>query len=141
MRARPHVWGPLLWTVLVALLAFALVRLPVDVAYVLSILSALGLVALSEDRVRDKARRIREALSILQIPVTKAATHHMAWDAREFERALAGERKLDEWRLEMLGPEFQRVLAVLTLRDLGFPAIVSTALKIEPAIAQMKESA
>ena len=60
---------------------------------------------------------------------------------RAFERALAGEQKLDDWRLMMIGDEFERLLAVLTIRDLDLPELVRMAIKIQPAIQQLKETA
>jgi hypothetical protein len=142
MRARPRrLTVTLLWTLLVVATTAALMHLPIGVSFLTLSLSLTGLVAVPEDERRAKAERIREALSILRIPITTAARQYMQMDPADLERGLTGERKLDAWRLEMLGPEFQRVLALLTLRDLGLPALARTAIKIEPMLQHMKESA
>lgn len=135
MKARPIVL-----TVSVVVLGVVLMRAPVWYADAVALLSALGLVSLSDDRRRAKANRIREALTLCGFTLTSAAqTANM--DIADFSRMLSGERKLDDWRLEMLGDEFQRVLAMLTLRDLDLPALAKTALKIHPVMQSLKEIA
>jgi hypothetical protein len=111
MRARPiTLTVALLWTLLVVATTAALMHVPIGVSCLTLSLSVTGLVALSDDQRRAKADRIREALSILRIPITTAARQYMQMDPADLERGLSGDRKLDAWRLEMLGPEFQRVL-------------------------------
>lgn len=134
MRTRPQIGG---WVipVIVGVVAFvALCYLPSQAALLAAMCAALGLVAVAEEDRLATANRVKEALSILQIPVSKAAEVYMDWDYREFKRALNCETKLDLWRLHMLGPEFRRVYAVLELRDLGAPSLFRRFLKIEPAI-------
>lgn len=141
MRARPTTWGPIT-TVTVAVGALVLLlQCPLWVRDALALLAALGLVSLAEEQRLATAKRWREALSAHQIPVTKAATEYMRWDVREFERALAGERKLDAWRLEMLPVEVRQTYALLTLRDLGVPEVFRTFLRVHPVLESMKERA
>jgi hypothetical protein len=49
--------------------------------------------------------------------------------------------KLDYWRLAMLGDEFMRTLAFLSVRDLDLPAYIKTAIKIETVVKVTKEIA
>lgn len=135
MKARPIVL-----TLSVIVVGVTLLRAPVWYADAVALLSALGLVSLSDDRRRAKANRIREALTLSGFTLSQAAqTCNM--DIADFSRMLSGERKLDGWRLEMLGDEFQRVLAMLTLRDLDLPELAKAALKIHPVVQSLKEIA
>lgn len=136
---------PTTLAVLVCVLAFALGAALArfwhgEYAIVLFTLS-LGAVQLRDDQYRARAHRIREALGIVGIPLTTAAREYMQMDPGDFVRALSGERKLDDWRLEMLGDEFMRVLALLELRDRGLPDLAQTALKITPSLLDIKRSA
>lgn len=129
------------WVVIVLGTFVVMVHLPVSISLIVALASTLGLVSLADEDRRATAQRVREALSILRIPIKTAAEQYMDTDMRSFERALAGEQKLDLWRLAMIGPEFRRVYALLELRDLGLPQLARTAIKIEPAVQSMKESA
>lgn len=103
-----------------------------------SVLLVLGLVALSDDQRRTAAQRIREALRLADIAITKAA-RWMALDPSDLERGLSGARKLDVWRLEMLPDEFHRHYHLLGLRDRGLPETAKVALKITPALLDLKK--
>lgn len=100
----------------------------------------LGLVMLSDEQRRTAAGRIREALRLADIAVTKAALW-MALDKSDLERGLSGQQKLDYWRLEMLPEDFHRHFYLLGLRDRGLPEYAKTALKISPAVEALKEKA
>lgn len=129
--------------VLTVILGFCLGLLAVQHGYgqavgMVSLLS-LGLVSLTDEQRRTKAARVREAIAICGFNLRTAA-HTMGLDPAELNRALSADRKLDTWRLEMLGDEFMRVLALLELRDRGLPSLAKTAVKIAPALS-VKESA
>jgi hypothetical protein len=113
-------------------------RLPLETLPFIAGFSFMGLVALDDEERVATANRVREVLGILGIAQTTAAEQYMRWDRKSFERALAGEQKLDWWRLAMLGPEFRRLYALLELRDLGLPTLVKAWLKVEPALDQFK---
>lgn len=99
----------------------------------------LGLVALSDEQRRTATARIREALRLADIAITKAALW-MALDRSDLERGLSGQQKLDYWRLEMLPEEFHRHFYLLGLRDRGLPEYAKTAVKISPALDLKKEA-
>lgn len=143
--ARPLMWGPLFGVVATFALVYGLTRacllLPMPAILALIAGSMAGLVSLPEDDRIATSARVREVLSILQIPVSKAAVSYMAWDLRAFERALAGEQKLDWWRLAMIGPEFRRLFAMLELRDLGLPSLARAACRIDLLLEQVRRSA
>lgn len=140
MVTSPQTWGPLTWGVLVLGASVVLACFPIGVSFTTLTFSTLGLVALSDDQRRETANRWREALAAHQISITKAALY-MNWDVRELERALAGERKFDLWRTEMLPVEVRQTYALLTLRDLDVPEMVRTFLKARPHLQAMKEGA
>jgi hypothetical protein len=126
------------WLALVAVLTVGLVKLPSRLVQVVALSSIAGLVKLSDDQRRSKANRIRKALDICGFSLTTAArTAQM--DIGDFSRMLSGGRTLDDWRLEMLGDEFMRTLALLELQDRGLPEFARTALKVQPMLT--KESA
>lgn len=100
----------------------------------------LGLVLLTDDQRRTAANRIREALRLADLGIRKAALH-MELDPSDFERALSGERKLDLWRLEMLPDAFHQHFHLLGLRDRGLPDTAMAALKIAPALLDLKRGA
>jgi hypothetical protein len=145
MTPRPHIGGSLVVVVGTFALAVVFGRLLVFAPSWLCVLAltigVIGVVSLPDDDRIATANRVREALSILQIPISIAAEHYMAWDYREFKRALNGETKLDWWRLVMIGSEFRRVYAMLELRDLGLPTFAQTALKIDSALVATKRLA
>lgn len=99
----------------------------------------LGLVALSDEQRRTATARIREALRLADIAITKAALW-MALDRSDLERGLSGERKLDAWRLEMLPDVYHQHHALLELRDRGLPEYAKTAVKISPALDLKKDA-
>jgi hypothetical protein len=126
------------WLALVAVLTVGLLKLPTRLVQVVALSSIAGLVKLSDDQRRSKANRIRKALDICWFSLTTAArTAQM--DIGDFSRMLSGGRTLDDWRLEMLGDEFMRTLALLELQDRGLPEFARTALKVQPMLT--KESA
>ena len=100
----------------------------------------IGLVALSDEQREAAQRRIREALRLADIAITKAALW-MQLDRSDLERGLNGTMKLDLWRLEMLPDAFHQHYHLLGLRDRGLPEYAKTALKIYPALNVQKESA
>jgi hypothetical protein len=120
------------WCALVAGLTLALCLLPAWVAHLAIVASLWGLVALSDDARRAKAARIRSALDICGYSLTTAArTANM--DIADFSRMLTDPaKKLDDWRLEMLGDEFMRTLALLELKDRGLPEFARAAVMVEP---------
>lgn len=129
---------PVTWIVLVGALAYGLLWVPSRIVHVIAVSSVAGLVRLSDEQRRSKATRIRKALDICGYSLTTAArTADM--DIADFSRMLTGERSLDDWRLEMLGDEFMRILALLELQDRGLPDFARTAVKIHPML--VKESA
>jgi hypothetical protein len=95
----------------------------------------LGLVQVADERRRAKAARIREALAKCEPPLSLSDAAALArMDLAEFSRMLTGERKLDGWRLEMLGDEFNSWLSLLELRDRGLPKAAQRAVDVAPVL-------
>jgi uncharacterized membrane protein len=92
----------------------------------------IGLVQISDERRREVAQALRDALKETNIGVRDAAAH-MQLDPADFSRALTGERKLDIWRIEMLPVETRRCFYFFRAQRLGLPTFVQRALKIAPA--------
>jgi hypothetical protein len=130
----------LTWLALVAGLTVGLLYVPPRLVQMVALASMAGLVKLSDDQRRSKANRIRKALDICGYSLTTAArTADM--DIADFSRMLSGGRTLDEWRLEMLGDEFMRTLALLELQDRGLPEFARVAVKVQPMMTATKERA
>lgn len=142
MRTRPSLLEPMCSLGVVLLLGYGLSHLPIGVAIYVVVFSAAGLVSVPDDRRRAKLARIRKALTICGYTMKDAAAT-AKMDLSDFSRMLSPEHpgKLDWWRFEMLGDEFERTYALLTLRDLDLPEFARCALKIQPAVQSMKESA
>lgn len=120
------------WCAVVAGLTVTLCLLPPWVAHLVIVGALGGLVALSDDARRAKTARIRSAMDICGYSLTTAArTANM--DIADFSRMLTDPaKKLDDWRLEMLGDEFMRTLALLELKDRGLPAFARAAVMVDP---------
>lgn len=103
-------------------------------------LAMLGLVQLAEGQQRKASDRIREALRRADISLGNAAAY-MQMDQGDLTRALAAERKLDLWRLEMLPDTFWREYWPLLARDKGLPESFQTAARVLPMVLSMKETA
>lgn len=129
--------SPRLLTLLVVLLGVAVGALLTRYGFfgetVLSALFSLGLVQLTDDQRQRAAGRIREALRRADITLGAAAAD-MRMDQAELTRALAGERKLDLYRLEMLPDVFWREYWPLLARDKGLPDIFHTWMKALPMV-------
>lgn len=95
----------------------------------------LGLVQLTEEQRHRVATRIRTALQNSGLGFCQASRIMEYTSHSDFERALSGDRKLDEWRLEMLPVEFHREYAVLLLTDVGLPERISKFLEMVPALS------
>lgn len=98
----------------------------------------LGLVMLDDQQRQTAEKRIREALRLADISITKAALW-MNLERSDLDKALQGLLKLDVWRLEMLPDVFHQHYHLLCLRDRGLPEYAKTSLKIAPAVEEMKK--
>ncbi len=125
--ARPIFWAVLIYCLFVwaGTTGFA----PMQSALTTATVVVAGLVQLAEQQRHTTEQRIREALRLSDLSITKAALH-MNLDPSDFEKGLRGERKLDLWRLEMLPEEFSKHYATLTLIDKGVPTYFRKALKM-----------
>lgn len=139
MRARPPAvaFSASFFAVVIVLglvLGAWLAVLGFGVPVAISTLIVLGVVQLTEEQRRAKANRIRQALLNCNIGIRQAARIMEYSSHADFERALSGERKLDVWRLAMLGIEFEREYNVLALADSGLPERFQKFLEMAPAL-------
>lgn len=88
---------------------------------------------LDDEMRRAVSRRIREALRLADISLTKAAVW-MGMGAQDLEKALNGERALSVWRLLALPDEYHQHYHLIELRDRGLPDYAKTAIKMLPAL-------
>lgn len=95
---------------------------------------------LDDELRRAVAHRIREALRLADISLTKAA-HWMGMGPQDFEKALNGERALSVWRLLALPPEYHQHYHLIELRDRGLPDYAKTAIKMLPALEPERKRA
>lgn len=144
---KPRTLADVLWLVLTALLVLwaqvnGYLVLTLSAAAVALVLGAV-LLPLSEEAIRCKANRIREALRLADISPTKAALYIYGDEKRlpDFVNALSCNRALDAWKLELLPDEFHRIYAVLELRDRGLPLLAQAFLKIAVAVDGQREIA
>jgi hypothetical protein len=96
---------------------------------------AVHAVQLAEDERRAVEQRIRAAMKFADLSVNAASICYYGKPDRtpDFEKALKGERPLDVARLEiLLGDEFARHYATLTLIEKGPPTYIRKALKVLP---------
>jgi hypothetical protein len=140
MRARPSVLAILVVVALGFSLGYWVTVLNYGTPLAACALLSLGAVQLSDDRRRSREHRIREALAICGLSVGQAADL-AGMQVSDFSNALSGNRGMDDRRLEMIGDEFRRVLSLLELRDRGLPELARTALKVVPAVLEVKRSA
>ena len=90
-------------------------------------------VQLGDDQRRGVERRIREAMVLSGHSIKSVALAFYGDERRapDVEKALGGERPLDLARLEiLLGDEFARHFATLTLIEKGPPTYIRKALKV-----------
>lgn len=134
MRARPRDLARLVIVIAAGLaIGYWSAILNYGVPVVVSTLLSLGSVQLSDDRRRAREKRIREALKLCQLSIGEAADL-AKMNIGDFSNALAGNRGLDDRRLEMIGDDFRSALALIELHDRGLPTLVRTALKVMPAL-------
>lgn len=144
---KPQTWADALWLVLTALLVLwanvnGYLALTLSAA-ALALLFGTVLLPLSDEAIRAKAARIREALRLADISPSKAALYIYGRDGREsdFVKALKCERTLDTWKLERLPADFHRYYALLELRDRGLPDYARTFVKIAAAVERKEQRA
>lgn len=127
MRARPTLWAlSVLFGLLVGTLA---AQTGHGRACALVAIVGLTAVELSAAQRRLAELRVRTALRLADIGIREAA-EIMGIDARDFERGLKGERKLDLWRLEMLPDRYHQEYWVVLAEEKGLPALSRTVLKM-----------
>jgi hypothetical protein len=98
----------------------------------------LGMVVLTDEQRAHAVKRIREALRMADISVSKAALW-MNLELRDLERGFSCERKLDVFRLEMLPDAFHQYYALVSLRDRGLPPLSLTSLMVGPRVSFMQQ--
>lgn len=143
MRARPILlaFSLVVFTAVVAGAGtLALMHLPLTTSYVVAALSLCGLVKLSEEQIKGRLSRVREALKLTGY-TQKSAALTLGMDEGDFCRMLNGERKYDDVRMEALGPEFRRNEALVTLREFGLPELVRTAVKVASVLQDDRRTA
>lgn len=104
----------------------------------LATVTILAAVQLDDARRRSMERaawRIQEALRRADISILKAALY-MEMDRADLHKALAGERKLDIARLELLPDRFHQEHWPLIAEDHGVPALFNTFLKLQQRAGQ-----
>ncbi len=143
MGARPRLLTVCVLALLVVL-GFTLGVWMALAGYVLHTIVAaswcIGLVQLADQRQRDVNDAFRDAIRITDIGLCDAAKW-MGLDPADLTRALALDRKLDLWRIEMLPDETVSLFYVLRAQKLGLPTFIRRALDVAAIFTTQKRSA
>lgn len=101
---------------------------------------SLGAVQLADQRQRQVNGAFRDALRITDIGLCDAAKW-MGMDPADLTRALAADRKLDLWRIEMLPSETLSLFYALRAQALGLPSFIRRALDMAPVFGVERRAA